>query len=47
MYEGVFENQAMNGKFKVEWTSGIIYNGQLESNKLHGEGEMTFKEGNI
>ena len=47
MYEGIFENQSMNGKFKVEWTSGIIYNGQIEANKLHGEGEMTFKEGNI
>lgn len=37
----------MNGKFKVEWTSGISYNGMIEANKLHGEGVMTFKEGNI
>lgn len=37
----------MNGKYKVEWTSGISFNGQIKDNKLHGEGEMTFKEGNI
>ena len=29
-YTGIFENQAMNGKFKVVWTSGITYDGQIE-----------------
>ena len=37
----------MNGRFKVEWTSGITYNGMIAANKLDGEGEMIFKEGNI
>ena len=46
-YEGIFVDQKMNGTYKVSWTSGINYQGQLEENKLHGEGEMTFKEGNI
>ena len=30
VYTGIFENQAMNGKFKVVWTSGITYDGQIE-----------------
>ena len=37
----------MNGYFKVEWEGGIRYEGQVKNNKLHGEGEMTFKDGNI
>ena len=47
-YKGIFTNQTMNGKFKVEWkTSGITYDGDIKDNKLNGEGTMTFKEGNI
>ena len=47
MYEGIFHDQQMNGKFTVTWPSGVKYVGQLQNNKLHGEGVMTFKEGNI
>ena len=47
IYQGVFLNQAMNGKFKIEWQSGIKYFGMVEGNKLHGEGEMTLPEGEI
>ena len=48
VYEGTFDNQTMNGYFKVEWeTSGIRYEGQVKANKLHGEGEMSFNDGNI
>ena len=37
----------MNGIYTVVWLSGISYKGAIENNKLHGAGEMTFKEGNI
>ena len=46
-YEGTFDN-GITGKFLVEWTeSGNIYDGMLESDKLNGEGLMTFNEGPI
>ena len=48
IYEGTFDSQTMNGYFKVEWeTNGIRYEGQVKANKLHGEGEMSFENGNI
>lgn len=37
----------MNGYFKVEWEGGIRYEGLVKENKLHGEGEMSYNDGNI
>jgi len=37
----------MNGYFKVEWEGGIRYEGQVRDNRLHGEGEMIFSDGNV
>ena len=46
-YDGLFES-GMNGKFIVEWLeSGNKYDGMLLNEKLHGEGEMIYKEGPI
>ena len=47
LYEGTFDNQRMNGYFTVEWAGGIRYEGLIRENKLHGDGEMSFKDGNI
>ena len=44
-YVGSFQGQKMVGNFKVTWQSGIKYEGQVQENKLHGDGEMTFPEG--
>ena len=30
VYTGTFVNQAMNGNYKVEWTSGITYVGEIK-----------------
>ena len=37
----------MEGNYKVTWDNGIEYDGMIEDNKLHGEGSMTFNDGNI
>ena len=44
-YEGSFQDQTMNGKYKVTWNSGIVYNGLIRENKLNGEGVMNFPKG--
>ena len=46
-YKGKFLNQSMEGSYKVTWDNGIEYEGMIEDNKLHGEGSMTFNDGNI
>lgn len=46
-YEGTFENQKMDGEYKVTWASGIVYVGAVKNNKLEGQGVMTFAQGNI
>lgn len=47
VYTGKFVDQAMAGEYKVKWDNGITYEGTIENNKLHGNGTMTFEEGNI
>ena len=38
----------MSGNFTVEWTTtGTVYRGQLQDDKLHGDGLLTYKEGSI
>ena len=37
----------MQGNYVVTWDNGIKYEGAIEDNKLHGEGTMTFDDGNI
>ena len=46
-YTGTFVDQAMEGQYKVQWENGIVYEGAIVDNKLHGDGIMTFTEGNI
>lgn len=49
-YEGHFDGQTMkmNGKFLVEWTdTGAVYDGFLQDDQMHGEGVLTYKEGEI
>lgn len=47
-YEGLFENNAMTGKFLVKWLeTGKRYDGYLQNDKLHGEGELSFEWGEI
>ena len=43
---GHFHNDLINGEGTLHWYDGRRYEGSFKNSKFHGEGKITYPEGN-